>query len=386
MGWFTSKKRDFLKAAKKGDLAVVRASLANSADPNTKTLMGDDTALIIAAEHGHLEVVRELLAAGADIHARNVLGQDALVRAACKGNAAMATELIQAGADVNSRNNKGENAFIAMLTAPDFVEPEPGQAEVVRTLVASGLDLAARDNLGGFSLWVAARYRCADFVRILLEAGANPNDTHEGMTPLMVASAVGDGGTVRALIAGNADANATFPDTGATVLMFAAGFAHGKLSKLMSTGGDTPERVDAVRALLEGGADVNARLEDGTTALMAAAEMGRTQVVKALIEGGADLDAATSGVGKVIEYGGGVTKEEHRGCTALMLAAVEGHKDAAVALIEAGANVDLTTSAGATAQKLAQVTFHVITSVAIEEAIEKQKKQASTGIPTQSGG
>jgi hypothetical protein len=62
-----------LRACMFGDELVVRALLANGADPNAKNVNGT-TALMFAIERGHLRIARQLLAAGADASVRETLG------------------------------------------------------------------------------------------------------------------------------------------------------------------------------------------------------------------------------------------------------------------------------------------------------------------------
>lgn len=104
--------KEFIKAAKAGDIAKLRALL----DDDTGLLSVRDTdgstALHCAAWKGHLEVVTFLLVAGIDVHAHNSndhWGTTALHAAAHANHAAIVKVLIDAGADVNAGDREGRS-------------------------------------------------------------------------------------------------------------------------------------------------------------------------------------------------------------------------------------------------------------------------------------
>ena len=102
--------KEMIKAAKKGDLASVRASLARDASLLGAQDVDGSTALHCAAWKGHLEVVEHLLAAGSDVHAHNRndhWGTTALHAAAHANHRAIVQVLIDAGADVNATDPQG---------------------------------------------------------------------------------------------------------------------------------------------------------------------------------------------------------------------------------------------------------------------------------------
>jgi ankyrin repeat protein len=103
--------KEFIKAAKKGDLDQLKALLKND-----KTLLDTrdtdgSTALHCATWKGHLEVVKFLLKAGADVHAHNSndhWGTTPLHAAAHANQTAIVQLLIDAGADVNAKDMNGK--------------------------------------------------------------------------------------------------------------------------------------------------------------------------------------------------------------------------------------------------------------------------------------
>ncbi len=150
------------------------------ADKATKQVMGT-TALHLAAYHGHMKVMEALLNAGADIHARNIVGETPLLVATSKrhvhavewllekgadanlGNAQLytpmmsasragcadcATALIKHGAAVNAVNREEQSALHYAIWADD----DRGAQDVIRVLLAHGMDETLRDKMGNTAL------------------------------------------------------------------------------------------------------------------------------------------------------------------------------------------------------------------------------------------
>src|SRR5262245_62112354 len=89
---------DLLAAARRSDLAAVKAALEAGADVNAKTAYGG-TALMLAAERGSLEIVGLLVERGADVNLKDSFyGGDALMSAAQGEHAEIVKRLIEAGA------------------------------------------------------------------------------------------------------------------------------------------------------------------------------------------------------------------------------------------------------------------------------------------------
>ncbi|MCX7998213.1 MAG: ankyrin repeat domain-containing protein, partial [Leptospiraceae bacterium] len=66
--------REFLDAAKRGDLRKLRLALENGVDINTKDEQSQATALILAANKGHLEIVKFLLDNRANVYLEDEYG------------------------------------------------------------------------------------------------------------------------------------------------------------------------------------------------------------------------------------------------------------------------------------------------------------------------
>lgn len=102
--------KDFIRAAKRGDLPALRTLLESDAGLISARDSDGSMALHCAAWKGHEAVVVWLLGEGADVHAHNDndhWGTTALHAAAHANQAGIAQRLIDAGADVNARDREG---------------------------------------------------------------------------------------------------------------------------------------------------------------------------------------------------------------------------------------------------------------------------------------
>jgi ankyrin repeat protein len=137
----------------------------------------------------------------------NVRGDD-LINAAKQGDLPRVKTLVADGADVNAKNSDGATALM--------VASETRNLEVVQSLLAKGADVNAKANDGQTALFKAVSQRNnEDVVEALIGKGADVNArTNGGGTALMAASELGqqDVSTVQYLIAKGADVNAKAND------------------------------------------------------------------------------------------------------------------------------------------------------------------------------
>jgi len=302
-----------VEAAQRGDREAVRVLLNRHANA---AVVGADgmTALIWAAYRNDLQMADVLLRAGADVNAANDYGATALYAAAANADSAMAVKLLAAGADANTDLLSGEtplmeaarqgnlavlHALLAAGANSNAREINGGQtalmwaiserhSAVTEELVRRGADIRARSNSGFTALMFAAQQGDADSARILLIAGADPNDVtpKTGLTPLIIASAMGRIDVVALLLEKGADPDAQDAD-GFTPLHHAV---------------RNKDAAEIVRSLLRHGAKTNVRLNQkkptavaasgivlqGATPLAVAAEINNLDAVRALVDGGAD--------------------------------------------------------------------------------------------------
>jgi ankyrin repeat protein len=167
----------------------------------------------------------------------------------------------------------------------------------------------ARDARGNSPLMYAAALGSLESMRLLLDAGADPNVSNDfAAIPLMWCA--GDAAKVRLLLSKSANVDAR-SKLGRTPLLIAA--AH-------------DGATEAARLLIEKGADVNARDESGMSVLEQAATSNHIELVRLLLAKGAAVNTADGG-----------------GYTPLLQAAGNGDRNAPLVklLLEHGANVNV---------------------------------------------
>jgi ankyrin repeat protein len=131
-----------MRAAKSGDIAMVRVLLAGGADP-TATLPNKTTPLMFAAGLGWrdgspaapsydqgppeeaVETIKALMAAGIDINASNDAGDTALHAAVSgRGSEVIVRALLALGADTTAKNKRGQTPLDAVMASrKDSVKP-----------------------------------------------------------------------------------------------------------------------------------------------------------------------------------------------------------------------------------------------------------------------
>ncbi|MEW6351608.1 MAG: ankyrin repeat domain-containing protein [Thermodesulfobacteriota bacterium] len=327
-----SQRRALPCAAAKGHLMVVRLLLEKGAVLSATDQDGL-TPLMNACEEGRFETVEFLLDKGADVNAQTRYGSTALRKAIEDQHPHIVRLLLDRGANVNRRLNDG--SFILMSAAMT------GSTEVVEELLQKGADVNARDGNGSSALtWAAAADR-ADVVKLLKSRGAESD--------LWVAALTGDTQELQRFIDAGADVNAR-DGQGWTPLMNAAQKGHVEAVKLLLDKGANPVvercgRSAAVEADVSGGNPeiVALLVNKGLGAvpnsgaqqrplLASACNWGRVEVVKLLLAKGADVNETGPG-----------------GASPLILACSEGQTEVAKVLLENGADVNQRDAEGRTA-------------------------------------
>jgi uncharacterized protein len=243
---------------------------------------GGLTALVFAAREGDLESTKILAAAGADVNQTTEYGWTPLLTAANNRHYLLAKWLVEHGANVNLANKGG---WTPLYLATDNRNIEGGDYPVPQP------DM---DHL--------------EFIKVLLDHGANPNlpakdNTltrtiftmqwffESGATPFVRAAQSGDTALMKLLLQHGADPNLA-TDFGDTALSAAAGigWVEGVTYEHSSA-----ENFEAVKLLLNLGLNPNSTNQDGRTPLMGAALKGRSDVVRLLVDHGAKLDTRDRG-------------------------------------------------------------------------------------------
>lgn len=262
-----------MQASLAGDVASVQALLASGADVSVHETSRDQTALMWAVSNGHTEVVGALLEAGADVHARSHASRRMISTSARVG---------VVGGTVYDRDGVfevGAGGYTALLLAA-----RQGHLGSARLLVAAGANPNDASAYGTSALVVAAHSGHTGLgahsavATLLLDLGADPDAAGGGYTAMHAAVLTGDLELVTALLAHDADPNLPLLQ-GTPARRFSTDFA---LSK--SLVGATPLWLAAkfgesaiMRALLDHAAAPGFAMKDGTTALMVAISAGAGQ-------------------------------------------------------------------------------------------------------------
>ena len=264
-----------------GDQQAARNSFFGRGGPREPD-GGELTPLVYAARAGHIDAARVLLEAGADVNQVSRYGWSPLLAATQNRNYQLANFLIENGADVNIANKGGWTPlYLATdnrnLEGGDYPtrQPDMDELDFIRLLLDEGADPNARliestetrtvftnqwlDENGATAFLRASQSGDLELMRLLLDYGADPHIyTELGVTPLSVAAGIG--------------------------------WVEGITSEW-----STEQTIEAVRLLLELGIDPNYQADTGRVALHGAAHKGATEVARILVAAGARMDVRDFG-------------------------------------------------------------------------------------------
>jgi ankyrin repeat protein/beta-lactamase regulating signal transducer with metallopeptidase domain len=468
-----------LAAVRTGDLAVLRQVLDAGADPEEAGQDGQRP-LMVAVDADNADMARALLEAGADVNVHDGHGATPLQRAVAGSRSDMVQVLLQHGPDTEARDRDGNTPLLAALPAraeqsvelllaagadPNAadsmgrtplevaVSAQPASPRILRALLAAGArhtifsalrsgalgdartllqqdpSLACVEDAQGLPpLYYALRARDPVAVRMLLDAGADPNARQRDRTArspalpvarraraaarlglhqapadtpmLMVAVRAGDEDVVAALLDGGADARSCRSDGLAPLHMAARARQAGMVPMLAAAGADPnadaglgwrplheasarPRGAALQAVLVAAGADLNARDAYGRSALRYAVEKGMVQNAQALLGLGAEHDLLTAAAMGTPETVRRLAAESPRGlrlrsaslATPLHVAAERGDVGAIRALLGAGADPNARDLSGRSPLHLAAATGDV------EAVVELLDGGADTDVP-----
>jgi ankyrin repeat protein len=398
-------------ASRNGNPAAVKVLIAAKADVNAKEKVRGTTPLMWATEQSHPEAVAALVAAGADVSAHS--NNDT------KGNSAYLANPVKQrlksgfgvqgdnfGKNKGGQGKNGKNAK-ALPTNPDDVQA----AVLAGTVDVAALDQAAleaafgrtRDTNGGAltPLVFAARQNCIECAKILLDAGANVNQTtNYGWSPLLTATQNRNYKLATLLLERGANPNLK-NNGGWSPLYIATDNRNIEIGDYPTPKADI-DHLEYIKLLLSKGADPNIRVcgtrsnpaatdptqqcvgdstetrtnftmqwlfEDGSTPFIRAAQSSDVELMKVLLAAGADPKLRTAHdvtalnvaagiawvegvtfewsraknvetVKMLIDLGINVNQADDEARTALHGAAHKGRNEVVQMLVDAGANLE----------------------------------------------
>eukprot|EP00746_Dinoflagellata_sp_MGD_P112008 gnl/MRDRNA2_/MRDRNA2_48881_c0_seq1.p1 gnl/MRDRNA2_/MRDRNA2_48881_c0~~gnl/MRDRNA2_/MRDRNA2_48881_c0_seq1.p1 ORF type:complete len:1164 (-),score=239.84 gnl/MRDRNA2_/MRDRNA2_48881_c0_seq1:267-3758(-) len=238
------------------------------------------TPLMWACSHGHEELVRILVERGACLDGASACAEgyktirsrillieqlnNALLDAACRGDAEGLFEAIEAGAQIDARDDQGWTALMWFAVA--------GAYDIVKVLMAQKADIY-RADVDGRTPLALARDQQYNSVADLLERTIN-----------------GTAGTVRGAQRGDFEmAKAGLEEYGGRIQQ-AADFIEWGPAQWAASRGDVP----LLKYLLQKKSDPERRDAEGRTCALIAAGCGSVPSLKLLAKNKADLDARTS--------------------------------------------------------------------------------------------
>jgi ankyrin repeat protein len=159
--------QQLVAAAKANNVPLVAELIGRGGNVNAKDSI-QDSAFLYAGAEGFNEVLQLTLAAGADVASINRYGGTALIPASEHGHVETVKILIAAGVPVNHVNNLG---WTAMQEAILLNNGGPRQQEVVRLLLEAGANPDIRDPQGRTALQNAERLGFAEIAAIIRSHG-----------------------------------------------------------------------------------------------------------------------------------------------------------------------------------------------------------------------
>jgi len=392
-------------AVHRDDFSMVDLLIRSGARANVANDLGV-TPLHLACTNRSAPMVERLLTAGANANATLLNGETVLMTCARAGDARAVKALLVRGADVNAKEH--EHHQTALMWAVAQRHPEVVQLLIdahadirarsltyPQTVVGEQTQRAGREELnytvlrgGATPLLFTARAGDAESARLLLKAGADPNDAQpDGVSALVLAAHSGNGHVAALLLEHGADPDAF--GSGYTALHAAilrsdltlvkALLAHGANPNVRMTKG-TPMRRDTtdwnlpatligstpyllaarflepdiMPVLVAGGADPGVTMPNGATALMLAAGMGSSKTasrrgIEAIDFGKIEPESRVRDtVIAAAGLGGDVNAANQAGDTAVHVAAALGHDTVVRFLVERGARVNVKNTRGIT--------------------------------------
>jgi len=254
---------------------AARLLLDAGADPNLEWVQGFPLDTACSMSPDAVEMVQLLLSAGADPNSRRYDNSTALMSASGWGNVDVIQSLLDGGADPALQDDTGKTALVYAQKRFNHAAIALLQSVTVPSESSERPWRSSQAKLsGGQRLVEAAKGGDAEYVRQLLDDGADVNFSDNVSTPLNSAAENGHLDVVELLLVRGANIEGR-DSTGFTPLINAA----------------QGEKTDLVKRLLAAGADINAKaFSSGSNALHYCVDDGNVELVQVLIDAGIDVN------------------------------------------------------------------------------------------------
>ncbi|BAY15244.1 ankyrin [Anabaenopsis circularis NIES-21] len=287
-----------------GNIAGVADKIANGVDIECLDEYSQQTPLMcaVSSPNAGVDMIRFLLEHGANVNAVEPESQNTVLGLAVQsGNLDKIQLILDAGADINYQSPDGYDVLIHAMYGRDILRDE-NLISTLNLLISRGAAVNGMSSYGESAIKVAAHIGRFDAVKLLLNAGANPEQL--GWTELMHAIVFGSLEQVKFLLEQKADQNVRdcwhrtpwllsiqVGELPKAKLLLAAGANHNDVGNC----GKTPlmyaienNRLEVLQWLIAEGFDIEATDDFSNTALIMAAEHGATDCVRILLEAGAN--------------------------------------------------------------------------------------------------
>lgn len=274
-------KLEFINACEKGEIEVVNKLLDAGANPND--------GIHYAAQEGHKDVINLLLERGAEVDCKENWSCTALHVASASGNLDIVKLLLDKGAQINEINHASETALIIVL---EVMFPNEKHTELIKFLVDKGANVNATDRSGQSAILYAVDKEDIETVKLLCRYGARVGKIQgfsKDYTALTSACARHNPQMVKLLLEAGANPNQSAANGYRPIL-------HETLQKLSHETSESNKKnfFEIVMVLLNYGANVKLSDKDGKSALHYASEIDyklSIKILQELIDKGVDINA-----------------------------------------------------------------------------------------------
>jgi ankyrin repeat protein len=269
--------------------AVADELVKGGADVNIGSKSGF-TPLMFAAQQNDVDSGKILLKAGAKVDtAQTKSGITALMIASAMAHTPTVDLLLDNKADPNKADSTGQTSLHKAVRDSDYGINERGKPQVlatVKSLLAHKANPNARLNPDAATAAAELVYNQAQNDRRRVASTVNEISL-KGSTPIVLAAEVNNLDVIKVLVDAGGDPNIT-TEQGSTALMMAAG--GGTDIQRMREPAERAMAIETVKYLIDHKADVKAAGQYGWTAMHMASYQGLTDVIEYLASKGGDVN------------------------------------------------------------------------------------------------